>query len=412
MYLKGSKFRMTGHRWRVNPLRVVLLAAIVAVLAYVNQFVTPVIPAAFAPTPSPTSSPLLYANQAKQLESSGKFYQAIQAYQQASALDPKNMAYYLAMARLQIYSGDYKSAVTNAENALVINANSSEAYALKGWALGFEPSYLDAEAALNKAIELDGNDSAAYAYLAEVLIGEYQSGMGTLGILDRAIQASRTAQTLAPNSMEAHRARGVVLEATGNNQDAITEFQAAIDANKNVADLHIMLGRNYRALGSYDKAYTEFNTASTLMPDSPVPLTYLARTYFMAGEYVKAIQYAQNAIKLSPSDPYLYGNLGTMYYRNAQLDEAIQVLKLAVQGGTAQDGTAVTGLKLDYYPVSEYYYTYGLALAKQSRCTEAMPIAQALQQSVAANEPVTADNAQQIIALCTGGPTPQPTTAK
>ena len=44
-----------------------------------------------------------------------------------------------------------------------------------------------------------------------------------------------------------HRARGLVLEVTGNYEEAIAEFEAAVAMNENLADLHMALGRNYKA---------------------------------------------------------------------------------------------------------------------------------------------------------------------
>ena len=59
----------------------------------------------------------------------------------------------------------------------------------------------------------------------------------------------------------------------------------------------------------------------------------------------------------------------------------------------------VEGLPLSYWPVSEYYYIYGLALARQSQCGEALLIARAVMETVAIEE-VSVANAQEIINIC------------
>ena len=41
--------------------------------------------------------------------------------------------------------------------------------------------------------------------------------------------------------METHRARGLLLEITGNYEQAVTEFQIAIAINPNIADLYLAL---------------------------------------------------------------------------------------------------------------------------------------------------------------------------
>ncbi len=57
-------------------------------------------------------------------------------YNQAVQSDPKNPATYISLARLMVYTGKYQEAVTNSENALLLNGNNSTAHAIRGWALG------------------------------------------------------------------------------------------------------------------------------------------------------------------------------------------------------------------------------------------------------------------------------------
>jgi hypothetical protein len=71
----------------------------------------------------------------------------------------------------------------------------------------------------------------------------------------------------------------------------------------------------------------------------------------------------------------------------------------------------VEGLPLSYTGrAAEYYYTYGLALAKLGYCNQALPISQALQLTVT-SDTVSQANAQEIITQCAqlatlGAPTP------
>lgn len=329
----------------------------------------------------------------------GKLPQAISAYEQAIQADPKNPSNFINLAQLQVMAGKYKDAVTNAENALLLNPNNSMANAIRGWALAYQGDYLTAEAALSKAVSLDPNNAVAYAYHVEMLALQVQDNKGDLGTLDKAIAESKTAQQLSPNLLETHRARGIVLEITSNYADAAKEFEASIALNPNLADLHLALGRNYRALEDYAKAIEEFNKANSLNPTDPLPVTYIARTYATVGEYAKAIQYAEQAVKNAPEDPYMYGNLGSMYYRNRQYEDAIEPLRLAVRGGRTADGVDVAGLPLDYGRIAEYYYFYGLTLARKGQCGEALPISQALIQGVK-DDQVSVDNANEMINIC------------
>jgi tetratricopeptide (TPR) repeat protein len=399
MYLQGSKWSMTRRKKRSNPWRVLILIILVAGAIYLNQVVVPNTPPLFMPTPTPTRSPESYVTEAQSLETEGKYSQAIESYKQAISVDPKNPSNFIALARLLVYTGNYIEAETNARNALLLNPNNSTANAMLGWILGLEGSYLEAESAFSRAIEQDPNSAIIYAYQAEVYALQSESDQATLTTLQNAIDASRKAQQLDNSLMESHRARGIVLELTQNYSEAVTEFEAAIAINPNIADLHLALGRNYRALEIYDKAIEEFTRANALNPADPLPDTYIARTYLTVGEFAKAIQFAQSAVVDAPQDPYMYGNLGTMYYRNLQYAEAVDSLRMAIKGGTTGDGLEVAGLPLDAGRVGEYYQTYGLALARRGECGEALQISQAIQQGLPSDE-TAMYNANEIINIC------------
>jgi len=403
---------MNSRKRRSNPLRILILVVLVAAALYFDQVVVPTVPPLFVPTPTPTRSPESYLTEAQTLENEGKYAQALTTYNEAIRVDPKNAGIYISMARLEIYRGNYADAVTNAENALLINSNNAMAHALRGWALGLQGDYLQGEAAVKQAIEIDPNNASAYAYWAEILVSQNLAGQGSLTTLDNAIEASRKAQALAPDAIDTHRARGLVLEVTANYAEAAQEFEAAVALNSNIPDLHLSLGRNYRYLDQLDKAIDEFNRALALNPSDPLAATYISKTYARAGEFARAIQFAQTALKSAPADPYMWGNLGIMQYSNLNLEDAVDSLRLAVQGGMTPEGQEVSGIPLDYnLNVMEYYYKYGLALAKLGRCSEAIPISQALQTTVR-NDEVAVYNAQEMVNICqqvaTGG---QPTAA-
>ena len=390
---------MSRKRQRSNPFRIVIILVIIGIVIYANQVYVPTIPNLFSATPTPTLPPESYVTNAQNLESQGKLTMAISAYKQAIEVDPTNPANYISLCRVEIYTGNYADAVIQAENALLLNSQNDTAMALRGWALGFQGDYINAEGALKDAIAVNPNNAAAYAYLSEVYLDMVQAGQGTLDTSQNAIDYSKKAVELAPSSLETHRARGLILSYTGNYEEAITELQAAIAINPNIADLHIQLGSNYSANLEYDKAITEFTTANALNPKDPTPETLISKTYLINGEYAKAVQYAEAALQDDPTDAYLYGNLGLTYWKNAQYQDAVDVLKIAVQGGTTSTGETVKGLTMDYSYAGQYYYTYGLALSKVGQCNLAVQIAQAVATGMRDDE-IAVYNAQDVINTC------------
>lgn len=390
---------MQKKRRRVNPFGVVVVLLLIGALVYFDRTVASTIPGLFISTPTATRAPESFITDAQKLEAEGKYAQAISTYNQAVLADPRNPASYLALARLNIYTDNYAEGMKNAENALMLNNNNDTALALLGWAYGLSGDYIQAENKINQAIAINKDNAAAYAYLTEVYVYEMQAGQGVLNILDLARDASRTAVDLAPNSLETHRSRGLLLNWTANYEEAVAEFEAAVKINPNIARLHIELGNNYRATYQYDKAIDEYGKAVSLNPNDPTPLTLISRVYFTNGDYAKAIQYAESAIALKPEEPTLHGNLGLVLWKNKQYLDTVDELRLAVRGGTTKDGVVVSGLELDYNRIGEYYQTYGLALARTNQCGEALQIAQAVATGLR-NDDIAQYNAQEVIIIC------------
>jgi tetratricopeptide (TPR) repeat protein len=411
MYLKGSKWSMNRRRQHFNWFRIIVLVLLIAAGLYLDRFVIPAAPALFAPTATATRPPESYITEAQTLFDQGKLNQAIEVYKQAIEVNPDDAAVYVALGQTQVFAGDYKGAQASAENALLLNPNNSMAHAVRAWALDFQGNPLEAEASVKRALELDPNNAVAHAYYAEILVDQ---GPGTVL---KGADESRVAQSLAPDTLITHRARGYVLEATQNYEEAVREYQAAIAINGNIPDLHLQLGINYSALGIYDQAVQEFSNANALNPADPMPDYLSSRTYATVGEFAKARQYAETAVKDEPTSARYHGNLGVMYYRTALFADAVNELTLAVKGGVTQTGDKVEPIELvpNAPRISEIYFTYALALAKVGRCGETLQVAQQVQARVPTDEVAVASvneaisDCQADLGASTAGPGVVPT---
>jgi len=136
----------------------------------------------------------------------------------------------------------------------------------------------------------------------------------------------------------------------------------------------------------------------------------LSRVQLAAGMYSRAVQYAEDAVKIEPTNPRTHGNLGFMLYREKKnYKRAAEELGLAVQGGVTSDGHVVEGLPLEPGRVADEYYSfYGLSLTQLDRCTEAIPIFQAILLNIGEGE-IAYANALEGLAYCQGDDAPAPT---
>jgi tetratricopeptide (TPR) repeat protein len=379
---------MTRRRKRPNLFGWTVFGLVVLFGYYFNQVYLPAQPNPFEATPTATRSPESFATEAELLFEDGKLLQSIEAYQEAINASPQNPALYIAIARVQVWAGQYEEAQANAENALLLNPENSVAHAVRAWALDFQGPDKNADAmeSIQKAVELDPNNALAHAYYAEILIDS-----GSFENFDRAAEESRVAATLDPALLEARRARAYVLStlgSEGNNYElAIQEYRAAIEINPNIAILHMELGQNLRILQVYEDAIKEFTLANTLNPTDPEPDRLISRTYATMGDYAKALQYAETAVKDRPMEAGLRGNWGIMFFRNFLYEDAAEQLALAVNGGQNEEGFPIKGIPLSNdLRIAEYYYTYGLALAYTNQCGKALQIVQEVQSKVRLDE--------------------------
>jgi tetratricopeptide (TPR) repeat protein len=400
MYLKGSKWSMNRRRKRFNWFRITLLVLLIAAGIYLDRVIIPTVPQPFVPTATPTRDPESFAVEADTLFQGGKLLQSIQTYTDAIQARPNDPTLFIARARVQIYAGQYADAQTSAEDALLLNANNSMAHVMLAWALDFQGDYLKAESEVNRAIQLDDRNAMAHAVYVEILVDSYYAGTGTFEGLTKAADQSHMALDLAPDMLETHRARGIILEATQNYEDAIREFQAALAINENIPDLHLYLGRNYRIMSVYDKAIEEFTRADTLNPGDPTPDLLISRTYATVGEWAKAVQYAETAKDDNPTDANIRGNLGVMYYHNFQWPEALEQLKIVVSGGATDDNKPIEPIPLSNDArIAEYYFTYALVQAHLNHCGEALQVAQQIQSRIPSDD-IAVANAQEVGNIC------------
>lgn len=390
---------MNRRRRRPNYFGWTIFGLVVLFGYFFNQVYLPSQPNPFEATPTVTRSPESFKTEAEGLFKEGHLLDAIEAYQAAIAASPQDPLLYIAIARLQVWAGQPEEAESNAEKALLLSPNNSMAYAVKAWAQDFqEGKNGDAQNSIVRALEIDPNNALAHAYYAEILVDS-----GLFDNYAKAAEESRIAIALAPDLLEAHRARAYILSVTGseNIEAAIQEYEAAIAINPNIAQLHIELGQSYRALQVYDKAITAFTRANTLNPTDYVPDLLISRTHATTGSYQQALQYAETAVKNAPENASLRGNYGVMYFRNFLYDEAAEQLSLVVNGGRTEEGAEITPISLSDSPlVVEYYFTYGLALARTYQCGEALQIAQKIQTVVAEDDETALFAASEIIRIC------------
>lgn len=407
---------------KTNPYRIFfLLVLILGGFWYIRQIETGKITRPFTPTPTPTRVAVSYALEGDAQFAAGKLDDAITAYEEAIRIDPNNAEVWAKLARIQAYSSvllttddqqrdRLQEALASITQAVELAPDNSKVSAIHAFVLDWNANttlfgeeqaaeyLLEAEQEAVRALQLNNQNTLALAFYAEILVDEQKWNQAEQYIL----QALERDETL----MDVHRVYAYVLESLGQYNQAIQEYDKAIEISPNLTFLHLRAGANYRrlAFGSnndetrnqlYEKSLEYFAKAARLNEqlgiEDPIPYLSISKTYSQQGEYFIAARNVQRALEIDPANADTYGQLGIVFFKSRNYEGAIPALKCAIRGCTAEEScdgrggcgpndepVAVTGLELSDNTVV-YYYTYGSVLAALSRprqnyCDEAMDI--------------------------------------
>jgi tetratricopeptide (TPR) repeat protein len=132
-----------------------------------------------------------------------------------------------------------------------------------------------------------------------------------------------------PDSWRTHQLRAEGFALRRDIDNAIKEYQAALQLRPNEAELHEALGEFYLDNHSDGDAQGELEKAVALDPSRTKALYLLGRLYVLDRENEKAVPYLQRALRLQPNLNEASGLLGTAYVRMGQFADAIPKLEKA-----------------------------------------------------------------------------------
>ncbi len=188
-----------------------------------------------------------------------------------------------------------------------------------------------------------------------------------------------------PNSWRTHQLRAEGYALRQDLDDALKEFQAALQLQPHQSELHEALGEVYLNNHSDDDAQRELQRALDLDPSRSHALYLLGRLYVQKRENEKALPYLQRALRLQPDLAEATGLLGTAYVRLGQFANAIPKLEKAAP--------------LDHY--GNVHYQLYLAYRKLGQ-------AELAQKALARSQDLRRSSLEHDQALIMGAPQPEP----
>jgi Tfp pilus assembly protein PilF len=137
-------------------------------------------------------------------------------------------------------------------------------------------------------------------------------------------------------------------------RDAEREREARADELRQ----HHSLATRYLQEGRAEDAIREFQAALEREPNNPTSHSLLGLAYAEAGRTREAIASCRRALELEPNEPAHHNNLGTLLVRSGQVQEGVRHIERAAQ--------------LDPERAATYHFNVGAALLNADRARDAV----------------------------------------
>jgi Flp pilus assembly protein TadD len=224
------------------------------------------------------------------------------ALEQAIQADPHFVPAQYQLGYMDLHAGDNAGAERQFRLAVEENSDSAQAWTALAAALGAESRFEEARKAVATALRLDPSSAAALNYL----LG---GSLYAAGHLEEAVVPLKEAVRLNPGELQAHLLLGAVLAQLGRNQEAASEWSAALKID----------------------------------PNSKAALDGQAKNLIARGDYASVIRSLRSVAR----DGNLTLDLAIAYRKTGMLDEVEQTLK---QGLIADpDSDAFTAALVNLY---------------------------------------------------------------
>src|SRR4029077_9049334 len=208
----------------------------------------------------------------------------------------------------------------------------------------FEWDWKGAEKHLKRAIELNhGYSVARYLYTIYLL---------ALGRFDEAFGEAQMARQLSPVSADVHFSLGLLLYASGQNEQAIEHLRDTVAMDAKFPLPHLVLGLTFGRKGRFDEAIAEFKRALAIAGPRPLWSGYLGQMYALSGRTKEAVEIL-NDLRAGSKHQYVPPVAFAFVYSGlGKIDDAFHWLEKAVDERDGlliylKVGSAFDGLRSD-----------------------------------------------------------------
>lgn len=213
----------------------------------------------------------------------------------ALSLDPRFSDALALRAIIAVVQNDKGKALNLAQNAVAADANSATARIALSYARQAAFDLKNAQASLEKAVQLDPKNALAWARLAEL--------WSSSGRLDKSLESAKKAVAIDPNLSRTQTVLGFAYLTQVKTTQARDAFDKAVALDQ--ADPLPRLGLGLAMIRDGDLAAggSEIETAVSLDPNNALIRSYLGKTYYEQKRVELDGREFTTAKQLDPNDP-------------------------------------------------------------------------------------------------------------
>ena len=231
--------------------------------------------------------------------------EAIEAYRQASALQPKDTEPHLSAGLLLEKQEHVVDAEQEYKQVLALDPSSADALAGLANIYMRTQRYGEADDVLHKLVAVRPNDAGAHRQLGRIL--------ATAGHNEDAIAELETALKLAPDDADVQRDLAEVYVSADKFDEAEKQYRSLVNAKPKDAELHARLGQALMKQHKFPEAQQELLKAVQLKPDFADAYDNLALAANENQNYELAIKALEGRAKFVPENPGSYFLRATTY---------------------------------------------------------------------------------------------------
>jgi protein O-mannosyl-transferase len=149
--------------------------------------------------------------------------------------------------------------------------------------------------------------------------------------LDQAVAQYQKALEIYPNYADAHGNLGHALVEQGQLDKGLIQFQKAVEISPRYPVAHSNLGAALFQKGQLDEAIIEDRKALEIDPNYDAAHNNLGQALLQKGQLEEAVAELEKALEISPNYVTAHNNLGQALFQKRQLDEAIAEYQKALE---------------------------------------------------------------------------------